>query len=230
MKIPQFCKSPIASNPLFYQLFINLFRPRKKTLLIRDSTELVIDGFPRSANTFAVVAFELSQVNKVHIAHHTHAPATIIEGCKRKIPTLLLIRSPLDCVISASIFLNIPPIPLLKEWIWFYQKCLPFKENIIIARFEDVTTQYDKVINELNERFNTNFSLFNNDEKSLSYVNQYVENIAKRLGQSELQVARPSCYRTNLAEIKKATIYENTKLYSKAQLLYDKLLTQQLIH
>ena len=46
----------------------------------RLHTELVIEAFPRSANTFATVAFQLSQPAPVRVAHHLHAPAQVTEA------------------------------------------------------------------------------------------------------------------------------------------------------
>lgn len=218
----QFSKFFITSKPFLYKKYINLLRPNKKKLIIGDATELVIDGFPRSANTFAVVAFEAVQKRTVVIAHHTHVPATIIEGCKRKLPALLLIRDPLSCVTSASIFRNTAPVPLLEEWLWFYQNCLPFKSALTIASFENVTNHYDQVISSLNKKFNTNFSLFHHETNLLTSVNLRVEKIAKEFGQSELQVARPSDSRKYLKEQIKATISKESKMLNKAQSLYDK--------
>lgn len=222
MNIHQFSKFFITSKPLLYKNYINLFRPIKKALIIGQTTELVIDGFPRSANTFAVVAFESVQEQKVNIAHHTHVPATIIEGCKLGLPVLLLIRDPLDCIASASLFKNISPFPLFEEWLWFYKTCLPFKDSFTIAPFESVINHYDCVIMHLNKKFSKNFSLFSHTEERLISVNSSVEKIANEFGQSELQVARPSDERKILAEQVRNVIIQERKLFYRAQRLYEK--------
>ena len=40
--------------------------------------DIVIEGFPRSANSVAVHAFRVAQDRPVRIAHHLHAPAQVI--------------------------------------------------------------------------------------------------------------------------------------------------------
>ena len=73
---------------------------RRREFLVSPSTDLVIEGFPRSGNTFAVAAFVLSQPRPVRIAHHHHVPAQVIYAVKRGIPVLVVVRKPDDAVLS----------------------------------------------------------------------------------------------------------------------------------
>src|SRR5262249_51694754 len=62
---------------------------------IRDETEVVIDGFPRSGNTFAVAAFHFAQLPRdVKIAHHVHLPAQLLSALRLRLPPPLLVRHP----------------------------------------------------------------------------------------------------------------------------------------
>ena len=65
-----------------------------------EATELVIDGFTRSASTFAVVAFQLAQPRPVRVGHHLHAPGQIIRAVRLGVPVLLTVRPPEDTVLS----------------------------------------------------------------------------------------------------------------------------------
>lgn len=51
---------------------IQRLRPQRRDLVVARDTEIVIEGYPRSANTFAVAAFLLAQGRPVKIAHHLH--------------------------------------------------------------------------------------------------------------------------------------------------------------
>ena len=83
-------------------LFFPLFRPRPAfdDLLVTRSSDLCIEGFPRSGNSFAVGAVEHAQSTPIQIAHHTHVPANAMRACEWDIPTLVLVREPKDAVIS----------------------------------------------------------------------------------------------------------------------------------
>jgi len=52
-------------------LYFNIYglKSKNKRLGVDASTDLVIEGFPRSANTFAVAAFESHDVD-INMAHH----------------------------------------------------------------------------------------------------------------------------------------------------------------
>ena len=68
--------------------------------LVTDATDLCVEGFPRSANSFAVGAVEQAQDAPLSIAHHNHVPAPILNAVRRDLPTVVLIRDPVDAVIS----------------------------------------------------------------------------------------------------------------------------------
>src|SRR2546421_9409717 len=70
--------------------------------VVSHDTELVIEGFPRTANTFTVFAFQMAQAAPVRVAHHLHAPAQVIFAARRGIPVLVLVRPPEDAVLSLA--------------------------------------------------------------------------------------------------------------------------------
>ena len=222
MCLNQILKFIFADKPVLYKFFIRTFNRHKSHLIISSNTELVIDGFPRSANTFSVVAFELSQYRSVNIAHHTHAPATIIEGCRRNLPVVLLIRDALSSVSSAAVFTGAQPFSLLNEWVWFYKSCLPFKDKLIVASFDQVIKDYDNIITKINKNFNLNYRPFYNDENMLASVKNRIERIAKKHNQSDYQVAWPSECRDELKQKIKNVLLKHKYLLATA----DQLLTQ----
>ncbi|RMG27959.1 MAG: hypothetical protein D6732_19595, partial [Methanobacteriota archaeon] len=72
-------KHALAPYPFLFVTAYRLFAPAHLRMekLIGARTEIVIEGYPRSANTFAVVAFRLAQNRPVKIAHHLHMEAQI---------------------------------------------------------------------------------------------------------------------------------------------------------
>lgn len=113
-------RSFVGQYPFPY-LMLQRLRPRRRHLVVARDTEIVIEGYPRSANTFAVAAFMLAQERPVKMAHHLHAPAQVIRAVKWGIPTLLLIRQPEDAVLS--LLIREPGISAeraLRDYIRFY--------------------------------------------------------------------------------------------------------------
>ena len=54
-------------------------------LMVRRGTEICIEGFPRSGNTFAVYAFELWNPGS-QVAHHLHAPGQFVRALRLSVP------------------------------------------------------------------------------------------------------------------------------------------------
>ncbi len=153
----------VSQKPaLFYPLCRTYF-PNQKINIVQKNTQIVIEGFPRSANTFAVIALSQSQPEPVKIAHHLHAAAQIIRAVKWKIPTLVLLRNPKDAALSCiTAFPQYSIYRALYSYISFYSAIYDYQDSYIIGEFEEVTENYDQIIKRINAKFNTNFAVWEN--------------------------------------------------------------------
>ena len=141
-----------------YRPYLAFARRRYESSTIDAGTELVIEGFPRSASTFASVSFQLAQSRPVRLAHHLHAPAQITEAVRTGTPALVTIRQPRDAVISCVI--REPYIPLgwaIDAYARFYQALGRHRDAVVFAPFDQVTTDLPSLISQVNERFGTAF-------------------------------------------------------------------------
>jgi len=196
--------------------------------VVRPETELVIEGFPRCANTFAVAAFQLAQGRPVRLAHHVHMAAQVIAAARRRTPTLVLVREPLAA--CRSYLVRCPyftPATVLGEYIRFYNVLLNYRAGFVVATFEQVTGDFGKVIDRINAAFNTDFARFEHTEAGIAAVFERVE--ASDLDDrdceqvTETTVARPSMSRDAGAERSRAALDrpEHRPLVSRAQELYQ---------
>ena len=151
---------------LYPELFFPLVKLKEsKKLAVGKHTQIVIEGFPRSGNSFVVGAFEAAQPNPVVIAHHLHAPAQIIQAARQDIPTLVLAREPVDAVVSRlAMGLEVnelrgtqafPPSlsQLLRTYIGFYTRILPYQDQYVLALFEEVTRDLGTLIKKSTKSF-----------------------------------------------------------------------------
>jgi len=189
-----------------FYLWICRLRPKTRQVTIADDTEIVIEGYPRSGNTFAVAAFLLAQGRQVKIARHLHAPAQVIAAARMEIPTLVLIRKPKDAVLS--LLVRVPHLSAeqaLKDYIRFYCSIFPYRGKYVIGRFEEVTADFGNVIRRINERFGTSFKPFEHTDENLKKVFKLVEEMDKNdTGLpyvKEETVARPSPKREELKRL-----------------------------
>jgi len=231
-KVRHYCRTLVERFPVVYLSLCRL-RPKTRKLVVTKHTEIVIEGFPRSANTFAVAAFCFAQGRPVRIARHLHAPAQVIAAVQIGIPTLVLIRHPRDAV--ASLLIRAPHISVkqaLKDYIRFYRSILPYRDKYVVGRFEEVTTDFGQVIQRINAHFGTNFRTFKHTEENIKKVFRIVEEMDKQdTGLSyvkEETVARPSPKRERLKKSiqEKLNTPRAKKLLLEAEELY-RILTSE---
>src|SRR5919199_3703026 len=112
-----------SEHPAIYLPFARRKYPGPSPEVISSETELVIDGYTRSATTFAVYAFQLAQHRPVRIAHHLHAPAQLIAAAKLKVPTLVTIREPEGTILSQLVQEpNVAMRDALVAYVRFYSR------------------------------------------------------------------------------------------------------------
>ncbi|MCH7687963.1 MAG: sulfotransferase domain-containing protein, partial [Planctomycetes bacterium] len=119
----------------------------------------VIEGFPRSGNTYARAFFSLSQKDGFKLASHLHSPSHLYLAWKYQVPALLLIRNPLDTAVSNMT--NEPyvhPNQVLKNWLRFYEGSLKYKDAFLAVDFEALISNFRGVVEKLNQRFEVGFN------------------------------------------------------------------------
>jgi hypothetical protein len=159
-------RTQIFEYPALYLPFARYKYRGHSPEVIGPRTELVIDGYFRSANTFAVHAFQLSQARPVRLAHHLHAPSQLIEAARRGIPALLLIREPEGAILSELLYDSVALPDALVAYTRFYRSLLPYLDGFTLGEFEQVTREFGVVVRHLNERFSTDFAEFRHTEES----------------------------------------------------------------
>ncbi|NNC58901.1 MAG: hypothetical protein HKO05_02780, partial [Erythrobacter sp.] len=137
-------------------------------MAVSQDTEIVIEGFPRSANTFAVVAFTQAQgARQIRIAHHLHAEAQVLAGVERKLPVIVLIRQPEDAIRSLKIaFPDQDENRMLRLYLRFYRAVERVRDHVVIAEFTRTTSNFGSILRQVNEKFGTDFAMFENSETS----------------------------------------------------------------
>lgn len=194
-------KTVVARYP---SLVIPIAR-RRHGIPVGDDTKIVIEGFPRTGTSFAVAAFDLANEGRVAMACHVHAPAQVIEGARRGLPNLVVVREPEGTVLSFVI--RNPHISIrqaLRGYLRFYEPLLRYRGRFVVGTFDQVTNDFGGVTRRANERFGTSFALFEHTEDNVTRCFRAIdEDYRKRLPEGEAlerQVARPSEWRNRMKE------------------------------
>lgn len=85
-------------------VFFLLARLRNRQLgkhcWVTPDTDLVIEGYPRSANTFLHRIVRAATDNRLKIGNHVHRPQQVTVALRRDIPCFVLFRHPRDAIAS----------------------------------------------------------------------------------------------------------------------------------
>ena len=218
----------IGRHPFLFYNFYRM-RPSYRHLLVDPRTQIVIEGFPRSGNTFAVVAFQKAQPQSVRVAHHLHMPAQVVLAAQWGILTLLLARKPTDAALSWVI--RQPGVLIrqaLKHYISFYEKAAEYRDALVVGLFEEVTRDYGRVLERVNAKFGTGFSCFVHSEDNVKCVFDRIEEVHRSMFGGRLDekvIAHPSAVKAGLKDALKKELEapEVRKLTARAEAIYDSL-------
>lgn len=150
---------------------VNWRAVRRPHVRVTAATELVMDGFPSSGNSYSIGALRLAcrqaGVAEPAVAHHLHNPGQILEAVRRRLPVLLLVREPTAAV--ASLVSRWPWLTVgqgLVAWARFHERMLPAIDSMVVADFAEVTGDFGAVVRRVNARFGTTFPVFEATEEN----------------------------------------------------------------
>ena len=122
--------------------------------ICRPESRLVVEGYPRSSNSFAVdmlVEAAGGHLNVGQMGHHTHDIANLQIAEAYRIPKLILIRDPEAAILSFHIYSGAPIMRCAKRYGDFYLASLELrKTGTAAAHFNEVTNDFGKVVAKVN--------------------------------------------------------------------------------
>jgi len=222
--IKRYLKNKFFYNNPLYLYYFKFFVDKHKELFINQNTDIIVEGFPRSGNSFLVFYLKKISKNKINIASHTHHPAHVMKGYKEKKTIIIVIREPIDAVVSLFIFYKkkIKFELLIDEYISFYNRIFKYKDEFIILNFETIIKNPKKVINIINsknKKKRLNYSLikknviFNllkvHSKKKFNIVDKYQNSLLQKEYKNEKKAIKKLLFK----EVSQEKIKQSRKLY-----------------
>ena len=208
----------IGNTPWLFP--VNYRRSQYLDKIITDETEICIEGFQRSGNSFFVALFKIANP-KVKIANHTHGAAQVIRATRAKIPVVVLIRNPADAIASLITWDDKLSIGLaIDTYFEFYKKLSAYSSSMLIVNFKSLIVNPDLIIRKINQRFSCNFS-----ETHLSSIQ--IDRIMNQSGLNSYDknnAPYPNEFKKKHNAIHKERIISHRK-FSKAESLYNDFLS-----
>ena len=159
--IYRFFRFYIKRIPFLYKIFAKNLKLEAR--MTNADTSVVIEGFQRSGNTFAWFLIREIFGHEFKIAHHTHSVANLKLAIRYQKKTVILIRNPIDSIVSSVIYRK--------------NNGNIFKKNLILI-IDDYTSFYkflNKVNNKNNFRIYNFLDLINNPIKFCNNTIQFLE-------------------------------------------------------
>jgi hypothetical protein len=121
-----------------------LYRPAKRLTgrgardhLCTSDTELCIEGYPSSGNSFSFALLRLAN-GRVRIAHHCHSVANLRIAIGYGVPAICLIRDPGDAIASRLARFDGRLREAVIEYIDFYRFAAARRDRLTIVTFDEL--------------------------------------------------------------------------------------------
>lgn len=92
----------IERSPMAYCL-VAAAKPGRNRNVVSRSSDIVIEGYPRSGNTFLVALMAMCYP-EVEVASHLHHEAHLARSLRLGIPAMVVVRDPVDAVASQLVY------------------------------------------------------------------------------------------------------------------------------
>jgi hypothetical protein len=156
----------------------------------------------------------------VRLAHHHHVAAQVKRSVALGIPTLVILRNPIDCVASRTQDAPWMTGPVFDQWLRFFQAAETRRDALLLLSFESVTGDPGSAVKRLNARFERSFeSAFPKPEQVFSHMD---EAYAGASPGDERNPNRPDPARTE-ARNRSRHVAASHRLAAAAVALYDRL-------
>jgi hypothetical protein len=203
--------------------------PEGASKQITGTTDLVVEGFPRSGNTFTVFALRHVYGDDLSIASHVHHPGQIKEAVHRGLPCLLVVRPPVDTL--ASYLIAGPhgrPRQVLKEYRYYHRDVARLLDHVVVATFDQITNDLPGVVARVAQRWSLPLVPFTLSDADVDAVFERISEEHRRhhpRGQVEMAAGRPSTQRGDLnAQHRRALVQpELASLLRECEAIYATL-------
>jgi hypothetical protein len=198
-------------------------QPKVRGGMVTDRTELVIEGFPRSANTYALAAFRCANGPEVVVADHLHSGRSVRVAADRGLPCIVLVRDPVDACTSMIQRQPVRARTALEAYLRFYAQVTLVMDDVVVADFATTTGDFGAVVREVNRRFGTTYQPYEHTEANEAWCREFVTE-ADRVDQGRVHsstVALPNAERAEGRGAVRAQVCAERDLVSEAARTYD---------
>lgn len=149
----------LGDHPVALPLLLAATPESVRSRWVSHDTDLVVEGFPRSGNTYAALGISLAQGRPIRVASHAHVPAQVKRAVRLGVPTVVAVREPAATVCSMAVADDHHRVrDLLGYWVHYHSQLVAVRDQIVVASFADITENLGAVVRAVNRRFGTDLA------------------------------------------------------------------------
>lgn len=209
------------SRPHLYNIYT---KRRHGTDIFNREFKLVIDGFPRSGNSYSGRMLSVTQGDQFKFLSQCHCPPFLLAALKLGTPACLTLRQPEDSVVSWVILRKLPMDVVLSLYIDFHRVLLPHRSRLLVLNFSTITNDFSQVLRMINQRYKIGLTVPADPhalkEEAFARIDRYYEGLPG--GYDPLKVARPHPKRDEMKDAVRQQLRSrrNSRLLGKCKELY----------
>jgi len=166
----------LGDHPLALPALLAATPESVRSRWITPDTDLVVEGFPRSGNTYAALGIAAAQHRPLRIVSHAHVPAQVKRAVALGVPTVVAVRDPAAATCSMAVADPHHRVrDLLRYWIHYHEQVLELEGGIVVASFEDITERLGSVVDAVNRRFGTELAPVTDDQDTRERIFAAIE-------------------------------------------------------
>ncbi len=166
----------LGDHPAALPILLALTPESVRSRWVTRDTDLVVEGFPRSGNTYAALGIASAQPRPVRIVSHAHVPAQVRRAVALEVPTVVAVRDPADATCSMAVADPHHRVrDLLRYWIHYHEQVLELEHGVVVASFADITGQLGAVVDAVNRRFATELEPVGDDRATRDRIFAAIE-------------------------------------------------------
>lgn len=184
---PAYQRAVIGFSDIAPETFLSLLRLRYsrkpfRRKIVSPTTELTVEGYPRSGNSFARKAFMLGRPEGLQIATHTHSAAQVRSSVRLGLPTMVVFREPGPAITSllalrlqtrgrgSALATARMAAAEFRRYALFYDQVLELGDAVCLVDFDSLTQDFGAEMQRFNQMFGTEFPIFEHTDESESEV------------------------------------------------------------
>lgn len=201
-------------------------------LICGPDTDIVIEGYPRSSNSFTVWMLKILQGEGpyLRVAHHTHSTDNLRLGTYFGKPIVMLVRPPEDAILSYMIYGDRTVEFATQRYETFYSEVLDLPEPPMAVRFDTVVRDFNEVVERINRVITARGGKPVPLSQDLAADSARVKEIARERAanvhgeKSDRQVSVPNAVREEIKAARRAEVQAYLAKRPGVTDLYDRVL------